>query len=52
MVPGVEEMVEVAELLLASLYPFRRPVRLLGVTLSTLNTEQDSSDLAQLDLGL
>jgi DNA polymerase IV len=52
MVSSVEEMVEVAELLLASVYPFRRSVRLLGVTLSTLNTEQDSSDLAQLDLGL
>lgn len=52
MVSSVEEMVEVAELLLTSVYPFRRPVRLLGVTLSTLNTEQDSSDLAQLDLGL
>lgn len=44
-------IVESAEALLASVFPFKRPVRLLGITLSSLNT-QDGGPEPQLDLGL
>jgi len=50
-VPDVDQMLEIAELLLASVFPFKRPVRLLGVTLSSLNTEENGQE-PQLDLGL
>jgi DNA polymerase-4 len=42
---------EMSETLLASVFPFKRPVRLLGITLSSLSTEE-SEEEAQLALGL
>lgn len=51
----IEDVLEVADQLLATVHPFRRPVRLLGVTLSSLNTAGSGSDAQgapQLDLGL
>lgn len=50
-VSDVDQMLEIAETLLASVFPFKRPVRLLGVTLSSLNTEGSVQE-PQLDLGL
>ncbi|TBY24082.1 DNA polymerase IV [Rhizobium leguminosarum bv. viciae] len=50
-VSDVDQMVEIAETLLASVFPFKRPVRLLGLTLSSLNTEVSGQE-PQLDLGL
>ena len=50
-VSDVDQMLEIAETLLASVFPFRRPVRLLGVTLTSLNTEESGQE-PQLDLGL
>ena len=47
----IDIIVEIAENLLASVYPFKRPVRLLGITLSSLNTEVGGQE-PQLDLGL
>lgn len=44
-------MLEIAETLLASVFPFKRPLRLLGVTLSSLNTEETGQE-PQLDMGL
>lgn len=49
---SIELVLEIADALLSSVYPFKRPVRLLGVTLSSLSTEQASLPLHQLDLGL
>lgn len=50
----VKEILEAADVLLAGLYPFRRPVRLLGLTLSSLftNSNADPVDEPQLGLGL
>ncbi|MBY5827121.1 DNA polymerase IV [Rhizobium leguminosarum] len=48
------DVLEAASILLATVYPFKRPVRLLGVTLSSLTKDQSyGSDLEQpqLDLG-
>lgn len=50
-VSDVDQMLEIAETLLASVFPFKRPVRLLGVTLSSLDTEESGQE-PQLDLGL
>jgi DNA polymerase-4 len=50
-VSDVDQMLEIAEFLLASVFPFKRPVRLLGVTLSSLNTEESGQE-PQLALGL
>ncbi len=50
-VSDVDQMLEIAETLLASVFPFKRPVRLLGVTLSSLNIEESGQE-PQLDLGL
>ncbi len=50
-VSDVDQILEIAEFLLASVFPFKRPVRLLGVTLSSLNTEESGQE-PQLDLGL
>jgi DNA polymerase-4 len=50
-VSGVDQILEIAEFLLASVFPFKRPVRLLGVTLSSLNTEESGQE-PQLALGL
>lgn len=44
-------ILELAETLLALMVPFRRPVRLLGITLSSLNTEVSGQE-PQLDLAL
>jgi DNA polymerase-4 len=44
-------VLEIAEILIASVFPFKRPVRLLGITLSSLNTEE-SEQTPQLVLGL
>jgi DNA polymerase IV len=48
------EVLEAASALLATVYPFKRPVRLLGVTLSSLTTRhaEDGEPQSQLDLGL
>lgn len=45
---------EAASTLLATVYPFKRPVRLLGVTLSSLTSDQTEHDeeQSQLDLAL
>ncbi|PYE33954.1 DNA polymerase-4 [Rhizobium sp. PP-F2F-G38] len=51
----IDDVLEVADQLLATVHPFRRPVRLLGVTLSSLTTNgasPDTSEEPQLDLGL
>ncbi|MNT58422.1 DNA polymerase IV [compost metagenome] len=50
-VSDIDMTLEIAETLLASVFPFRRPVRLLGITLSSLNTEESGQE-PQLDLGL
>ena len=47
---NVELILEIAEILLASVLPFKRPVRLLGVTLSSLNTDEGDQE-PQLDFG-
>lgn len=51
---GVKDMVDLAHVLLAGLHPFKRPVRLLGLTLSSLvvDKETDQIDKPQLGLGL
>ena len=48
-VSGASEMLEVAVSLLASVHPFKRGVRLLGVTLSSLNGN-DADERPQLEL--
>ncbi|SES21168.1 DNA polymerase-4 [Rhizobium sp. NFR03] len=51
----IEDILAVADQLLATVHPFRRPVRLLGVTLSSLTSagaSSDSGDEPQLDFGL
>jgi DNA polymerase-4 len=50
-VSDIDMILEIAETLLASVFPFKRPVRLLGITLSSLSTE-DSGREPQLVLGL
>jgi DNA polymerase-4 len=51
---GIPEILAAASDLLAAVYPFKRPVRLLGVTLSTLTASEigDARPQSQLDLGL
>ena len=51
---GIPEILAEASDLLATVYPFKRPVRLLGVTLSTLTASEigDVQPQSQLDLGL
>jgi DNA polymerase-4 len=53
-VTGVPEILESASALLKTVYPFKRSVRLLGVTLSALNNDQsaDDGEPPQLDLDL
>jgi DNA polymerase-4 len=53
-VNGIQEILEAASALLATVYPFRRSVRLLGVTLSSLTNDQEAEDeeQPQLDLAL
>lgn len=50
-VSDIDMVLEAAEILLASVFPFKRPVRLLGVTLSSLNTSDHEAE-PQLALGL
>ncbi|PDT41262.1 MULTISPECIES: DNA polymerase IV [Sinorhizobium] len=51
---GIPEILAAASDLLATVYPFKRPVRLLGVALSTLTASEisDAQSQSQLDLGL
>jgi DNA polymerase-4 len=51
---GIPEILAAASDLLATVYPFKRPVRLLGITLSTLMGSEigDAQPQSQLDLGL
>lgn len=53
-VTGVAEIMEAASGLLGTVYPFKRPVRLLGLTLSLLTNDQaeDDGEQPQLDLAL
>lgn len=50
-VSDIDMILEIAETLLASVFPFKRSVRLLGITLSSLNTEESGQE-PQLALGL
>lgn len=51
---GVDDILGAANVLLAGVHPFRRPVRLLGVTLSSLTNEsgEGAEEQPQLGLGL
>jgi DNA polymerase IV len=49
-VAHVAEIIDIACALLATVYPFKRSVRLLGVTLSSLTNDQNGSEQPQLDL--
>jgi DNA polymerase-4 len=51
---SASEIIEAASALLATVYPFRRSVRLLGVTLSSLTNDRgaDDEEQPQLDLDL
>jgi DNA polymerase-4 len=52
---NMADVFDAASGLLATVYPFKRSVRLLGVTLSSLTTDQSSDameDHPQLDLNL
>lgn len=51
LVTGVSEISEIADLLLSSVYPFKLGVRLLGVTLSSLNV-QEGEDAPQFELAI
>lgn len=48
-VTSIEMILEVTDALLGSVFPFKKPVRLLGITLSYLNTD-DCAQGPQLDL--
>lgn len=48
----VAEIIDVASTLLATVYPFKRSVRLLGVTLSSLTNDQDANGVEQPQLDL
>lgn len=51
LVTGVSEISEIADLVLSSVYPFKLGVRLLGVTLSSLNVREDE-DAPQFELAI
>lgn len=51
-VTGVAEITEAASALLSTVYPFKRPIRLLGVTLSSLTNDQSEDDGEQPQLYL
>ncbi|NLS17739.1 DNA polymerase IV [Rhizobium sp. P40RR-XXII] len=53
-VTNMGEILEAATALLATVHPFKRPVRLLGITLSSLTNEgtEDDRSQSQLDLGI
>lgn len=40
----IDAVLKIAEILLASIFPFKRPVRLLGITLSSHNTEENGQE--------
>ena len=42
---GVDDILEAAKILLAGVYPFKRPVRLLGITLSSLTPAKGAKGL-------
>ncbi|WP_145643532.1 DNA polymerase IV [Neorhizobium alkalisoli] len=48
---GVSDILDAADALLATVYPFKRPVRLLGVTLSSLSNAGAEIDEEQPQLG-
>lgn len=50
---NAEDILDAANTLLAGVYPFKRPVRLLGVTLSSLTNDKEAEyeDQSQLGLG-
>jgi DNA polymerase-4 len=50
-VSDIDMILGIAETLLDSVFPFKRPVRLLGITLSSLNTKESGQE-PQLALGL
>jgi DNA polymerase-4 len=50
-IPSVASILDIADTLLASVFPLKRPVRLLGITLSSLGTNENGNP-PQLDLGL
>ena len=49
---ALPDIIDAARELLASVYPFRRPVRLLGLTVSSLTSVSEVGHRQQLDLGL
>ena len=49
---NAEDILDAANTLLAGVYPFKRPVRLLGVTLSSLTNDKEAEDQDQSQLGL
>ncbi|SMC99469.1 DNA polymerase IV [Rhizobium sp. RU36D] len=49
---GINDILQTAENLVATVYPFRRPVRLLGVTLSTLTVASGGDGQREPQLGL
>ncbi|MEA3537395.1 DNA polymerase IV [Rhizobium sp. CC-YZS058] len=49
---GVEDMLDAAEALLATVHPFKLPVRLLGVTLSSLTNDRTPLRKEESQLGL
>ncbi|NTF46264.1 DNA polymerase IV [Rhizobium rhizogenes] len=51
-VANVSDVLEAASALLATVYPFRRPVRLLGITLSSLTNEEADEAEPQSQLNL
>lgn len=51
-VASVAEILEAASALLVTVYPFKRPVRLLGITLSSLTNDQGANDAEQPQLDL
>lgn len=50
-ISAVPDIVEAAETLLSTVYPFKLPVRLLGVTLSSLTNDRVTDDEEQPQLG-
>lgn len=49
--PGVSDILGAADTLLATVHPFKLPVRLLGVTLSSLNNDSGGGDEEQPQFG-
>ena len=49
---GIQEIMDTASSLLASVYPFKLPVRLLGITLSALTNDHDANEAEQPQLDL